>query len=389
MGKKPRTTFGPGSARLRRHKLGIRSPISLAYRWLAKSRANVTDLRTRQKFKSGHYRRVACPPVTRADAILVAPLVGSGTNVDEEERMWRHRTLVVGLLCSVSSLSCDSPFLLLPTLDEDSGTSVDTGSTPNANPGDAGNVEDAGPSIDTGATTVPSHDARGACDGDSTSQDAGGRGQVLYTSCTVLGDLDCSLADPQVRLLCDGMTWNPIGVCVGSQTCDTQPGTDHGLCTGADAGVATDAGANSPSNDVVDAGVVLYTPCPALGALECSLADPKIQVLCDGMTWNPIGVCVGSQTCDTQPGTDHGLCTGADAGVATDGGANSPADDAAVTGVVLYTPCLALGTLDCSLADPKIQVLCDGMTWNPIGTCAGQLVCDPLPGPGQGLCKAP
>ena len=47
------------------------------------------------------------------------------------------------------------------------------------------------------------------------------------------------------------------------------------------------------------------------------------------------------------------------------------------------------GALDCSLANPRVQVLCDGMTWNPIGECSGQLVCDTSSGPDQGLCTAP
>ena len=100
------------------------------------------------------------------------------------------------------------------------------------------------------------------------------------------------------------MTWNPTGVCSGPSVCDTRPGDNHGLCTDSDAGTSTGTGGTSPSG-----GVVLYTACATLGAQDCSSQNPKIQVLCDGMTWNPIGACSGTMVCDAQPGPDQGLCT--------------------------------------------------------------------------------
>jgi hypothetical protein len=141
----------------------------------------------------------------------------------------------------------------------------------------------------------------------------------------------------------------------------------------------TDAASEGPDGP----GRVLYTSCSTVGALDCSSADPSIRLLCDGMTWNPVAKCGAGMICDTQAGSDHGLCTASDAGMLVGTGGNSP------TGVVLYTMCRTLGALDCSIANPKVQVLCDGMTWNPIGECSGQLVCDAAPGPNQGLCTSP
>jgi hypothetical protein len=114
----------------------------------------------------------------------------------------------------------------------------------------------------------------------------------------------------------------------------------------------------------------------------CSIADPKIRLLCDGMTWNPIGVCSGQQVCDPNPGPNQGLCVGPP----VDAQAVFLLVDAAGGRVALYTPCPSLGALNCCAADPKIQVMCDGMLWRPIGTCTGQLTCDPVPGPNLGLC---
>jgi hypothetical protein len=216
--------------------------------------------------------------------------------------------------------------------------------------------------------------------GAADSGDGGGAtgpGRGLYTGCSTVGALDCSSQDPTIRLLCDGMTWSPIAKCGVGLVCDTQSGPNHGLCTASDGGTS-DAGSGDSSP-----GVVLYTACSTLGALDCSLANPKVQVLCDGMTWNPVGECSGQVVCDTSAGPGHGLCTASDGGTSDAGGGDSP------PGVVLYTACSTLGALDCSLANPKVQVLCDGMTWNPIGECSGQLVCDTSQGPDQGLCKAP
>ena len=166
-----------------------------------------------------------------------------------------------------SSCSCDS-------------VGDDTGDTPDAGPGNPGP--------------------------DATGGDTGGPGRVLYTRCSTLGDLDCSSQNPKVRLLCDGMTWNPTGVCSGASVCDTAPGPNHGLCTASDAGMAL----APPSEDPGGTGVVLYTHCHILGGQDCSSQDPKIQVLCDGQTWGPIGSCTGTMICDTQPGPDQGLCKG-------------------------------------------------------------------------------
>ena len=131
-----------------------------------------------------------------------------------------------------------------------------------------------------------------------------GPGPVLYTGCSTPGALDCSSQNPRVRLLCDGMTWNPIAVCTGSLVCDTNPGPNHGQCTVSDAGTPPPLSGEDPTGT----GVVLYTACSTLGDLDCNIANPKIQVLCDGQTWDPIGVCMGTQVCDTQPGPNQGLC---------------------------------------------------------------------------------
>jgi hypothetical protein len=153
------------------------------------------------------------------------------------------------------------------------------------------------------------------------------------------------------------------------------------------ASAPADAGSRDGTSD--GRGPVLYTTCSTLGALDCSSQDPHIRLLCDGMTWNPVALCTGQLVCDTRAGSNHGLCTGSDAGDSADAGDSTSNEDPGGLGVVLYTTCSTLGALDCSIKDPKIQVLCDGMTWGPIGLCAGNLVCDKRPGPGQGLCKAP
>jgi hypothetical protein len=158
-----------------------------------------------------------------------------------------------------------------------------------------------------GDTGVTGDGVAGGAGVDATDNNMGGPGRVLYTGCSTLGALDCSSQDPQIRLLCDGMTWNPTGVCSGQSVCDTAPGPNHGLCTGSEAGITTD-GKPSPSGDPGGTGVVLYTRCSILGAQTCSSQDPKIQVLCDGMTWGPIGVCSGTTVCDPQPGPNQGLC---------------------------------------------------------------------------------
>ena len=131
-----------------------------------------------------------------------------------------------------------------------------------------------------------------------------GPGPVFYTACSTLGALDCSSQDPRVRLLCDGMTWNPFAVCTGSLVCDTRPGPNHGQCTISDVETPPPPSGEDPTGT----GVVLYTTCSTLGELDCNSADPTIQVLCDGQTWNPIGVCTGGQICDVQPGPNQGLC---------------------------------------------------------------------------------
>jgi len=153
----------------------------------------------------------------------------------------------------------------------------------------------------------------GSAAGFGDGGDATGPGRVLYTGCSTVGALDCSSQDPAIRLLCDGMTWNPIAKCGRGLVCDTQPGPNRGLCTASAAGTADGGSGDSPP------GVVLYTACSTLGALDCSLANPKVQVLCDGMTWNPIGECSGQLVCDTSPGPDQGLCTASDGGISDAG----------------------------------------------------------------------
>ena len=69
------------------------------------------------------------------------------------------------------------------------------------------------------------------------------------------------------------------------------------------------------------------------------------------MTWNPIGVCTGQPLCDTRAGANHGLCTGSDAGVSADAGQPTSNEDPAGLGVDLYSACLTLGDLDCSVKD--------------------------------------
>jgi hypothetical protein len=183
--------------------------------------------------------------------------------------------------------------------------------------------------------------------------------------------------------------------CRGLQSCDSD-GTSFGACRCGspvgDTGVTGDGGAGGAGVDAADndrggPGRDLYTRCSTLGALDCSSKDPRIRLLCDGMTWNPIGVCSGQSVCDTGLGPNHGLCTGSDAGIATDAREAPPTEDPGGTGVVLYTRCSSLGAQDCNSQNPKIQVLCDGMTWNPIGVCSGTMICDTRPGPNQGLCK--
>jgi hypothetical protein len=148
-----------------------------------------------------------------------------------------------------------------------------------------------------------------------------------------------------------------------------------------DGGAADRISTNQPAGP----GQPLYTMCSTLGAFDCSRADPRIRLLCDGMTWNPIAKCSSQQVCDVRAGSTHGLCIDSEGPPV----ANAPNEDLSGTGVILYTRCSTLGALSCSAADAKIQVLCDGQTWNPIEKCAGQLVCDAKPGPNQGLCKAP
>ena len=238
-----------------------------------------------------------------------------------------------GVLCSLAALACGRSGLDLTDNSPGSGGTSGAGSA--GAPGGEGGASE-NPGLDGSAPGKEGLCAPGqgqACEGSigfatsddsgtgdsSNNEDGGGAphasetdatdnvmaepGRVLYTGCSMLGALDCSSQDAKIRLLCDGMTWNPIGVCSGQQVCDTQPGPDHGLCTGSATGAAPGPGGNSPSG-----GVVLYSTCSALGATDCSSKDPMIQVLCDGMTWGPIGVCSGKQVCDAQPGPDQGLC---------------------------------------------------------------------------------
>jgi hypothetical protein len=232
-----------------------------------------------------------------------------------------------GLLCALAVFACGSRSEL-DAIDDDTGLTGapagDAGANANRGtdggaPGEDGLCAPARSQDCQGSPGLASKDAGGtmghvpdAADGDSaleasspgsTDDETSDAGQVLYTGCSTLGALDCSSQDRKIRLLCDGMTWNPIGVCSGQQVCDSQPGPDHGLCTGPDAGGQAATGGHSPSG-----GVVLYTTCSTLGATDCSSQDPAIQVLCDGMTWGPIGVCSGQQVCDSLPGPDQGLC---------------------------------------------------------------------------------
>jgi hypothetical protein len=169
--------------------------------------------------------------------------------------------------------------------------------------GGAGGSDEAGSSGGgTLGSATPDGGLMASANRDAATEGPTGPGHVLYTSCATLGAMDCSSQDPSIRLLCDGMTWNPVAKCGAGMVCDTQPGPDRGLCTASDAGTSAQVGGNSPP------GVVLYTPCPGLGALDCSIANPKVQVLCDGMLWGPIGECSGQLVCDSAPGPDQGLC---------------------------------------------------------------------------------
>jgi hypothetical protein len=173
-------------------------------------------------------------------------------------------------------------------------------------------------------------------------------------------------------------------------------GVTSGAAGATGAGAVGQDGGSGPSPDGGAPGTggsgpspILYTRCSTVGALDCSSQNPTVRVLCDGMTWSPVAKCPAGLVCDTSPGPNHGLCIGSEAGTSGGAGGSTPSEDPGGTGLVLYTTCTTLGDLDCRIANPKVQVLCDGMTWNPIGTCTGQLVCDPKPGPNQGLCKSP
>jgi hypothetical protein len=51
--------------------------------------------------------------------------------------------------------------------------------------------------------------------------------------------------------------------------------------------------------------------------------------------------------------------------------------------------CDKAGALACNGKAQKLQLLCDGSKWIANGTCPGQQVCDPRPGPTQGSCQDP
>jgi len=80
-------------------------------------------------------------------------------------------------------------------------------------------------------------------------------------------------------------------------------------------------------------------------------------------------------------------CGGADeaAAVFDDAGAA----DAAAAGPALGSPCSKAGELGCQGVGQKLQLLCDGTKWTSNGVCAGDLVCDPRPGPTLGSCQTP
>jgi len=58
-------------------------------------------------------------------------------------------------------------------------------------------------------------------------------------------------------------------------------------------------------------------------------------------------------------------------------------------GPTLGGACGAAGQLGCQGVGQKLQLLCDGSKWVSNGVCAGDLVCDPRPGPTVGSCQPP
>lgn len=82
--------------------------------------------------------------------------------------------------------------------------------------------------------------------------------------------------------------------------------------------------------------------------------------------------------------------------LACGGSTETPAtelDDAAAVdapvGPTLGGACSVPGALACQGTAQKLQLLCDGAKWVSNGVCAGDLICDPRPGPTAGSCQSP
>ena len=75
--------------------------------------------------------------------------------------------------------------------------------------------------------------------------------------------------------------------------------------------------------------------------------------------------------------------------ITDDGGADETGDGGASATATLGDPCTTPGALACNGKAQKLQLLCDGSKWVANGTCPGQQVCDPRPGPTQGSCQDP
>jgi hypothetical protein len=65
----------------------------------------------------------------------------------------------------------------------------------------------------------------------------------------------------------------------------------------------------------------------------------------------------------------------------------SPIDSSAIG--ELGASCGKPGALACAGHAQRLQLLCDGTKWVANGTCAGQQLCDPRPGPTAGTCQNP
>jgi hypothetical protein len=72
--------------------------------------------------------------------------------------------------------------------------------------------------------------------------------------------------------------------------------------------------------------------------------------------------------------------------VDVDAGDGDAASGATAT---LGAACASNGALACAGHAQKLQLVCDGEKWVANGTCPGQQLCDPRPGPTQGSCQDP